>query len=224
MNQNYEVISFLSGKDDSTLPLGAAQDQLLFEIFYGTQSVSTYRTNTTSNLTSTPYISQGCFTLAGLLNQLPATSSIPTRVDVSCFTPYPFTSVQSVTQSYFIPPSNRDCQTTTLATNVTSIFWANSRGGFDCFEFGLYTAITTGRSINTITTPQTYQTQKNSAFGYIYQMDYSQTYTTKTRILARDEFDWLGDLFLSKQVYETEFHASSPALRLPSDGLSSRRW
>jgi len=107
--------------------------------------------------------------------------------------------------TYYIDKSstNQECSNVLELNepNYTPIVFLNSLGGFDLFEFGEIIEFKSNRKIESYTSPYSYNTNKLDEFEKIYDLNYNDNYMIKSPSLDSEQFNWLKDLVISKQVY-----------------------
>lgn len=208
INQGFEILSCPSLKFDNTqVTLKNVSDKVHFQVTYADNSTSTYQTNVADKLepkkNNIP-INTLTFKVSELLNNIAATQSVK-YLDVQ-FELYDHVNLEykmGPVQRYIIDNNSVGCEDPFGVEEIdyTSIVFKNKEGGFDLFEFNEITDLNSKRNINTYTRPYTYLDNKLSEFEAIYNLEFSKSYQTNTRVLTDEEFVWLEELGKSTQVY-----------------------
>lgn len=207
MNRSFELLSNVNR--NSLLEIGQTlNDRAVFKFTYNDNFTETVvlTSNNTFQGDNTSYINQLSFKIDTLSAYTTSGLSMTNLkyLDVHFETDTYNSNVPVVfeTQRYFIDSTVQQCDDVfTNDIDYLPLVFKNGKGGFDLFEFETPKEINTNRAIQTIDTPYTWQTKKNSEFTKIWDLKFEKQYSSKTRVLTDQEFVWLQDFILTTEVY-----------------------
>jgi hypothetical protein len=209
LNQSYEILS--NCVIDTSLSVGQQFNDVAYFKFYYTDN--TTETITMTNLNTLPdtadtlrYINQISFNTQTLKNKIAGEFLDVWKIDVNFFNPSYYGSVDVLyeTMTYYIDSTVAQCDDIDETITYTPIVFKNEAGGFDLVEFSEIKEINSSRNIETLTTPFNYNTREDSEFEKVWDTRFSKEYTISSSVLTLDEFNWLGEIGRSNQVYILE--------------------
>lgn len=210
LNKSYELLF----NQVSTIGEGILNDVAEITFYYDDETESIYNhyaSETYNFIGTTRYINEFCFNVDNLKNYISNTytwnevSKIKVTLknltyDTNTFETEPVAYEEMI---YFIDKTSNQCVNILEETviNYTPIIFLNSLGGFDLFEFEEIQEFKSKRDYESINTPYTFESNKLDDFEKVYNISYTSNYLIKSRTLTNEEFIWLKDLIVSKEVY-----------------------